>query len=246
MKNDHPNPPEMVFEPTFRASEIVNLVGRARPKTNPDLTDAGKKYVRGVWLRNERGFDVGFDSKYLRKGRDVEPEALNFLAEHYDFGQLLFKNDKRITRDGLTGEVDALTEKLVVDVKSPYTAETFINADLKRDYEWQLRAYMELFDRPRAMLAYVLMPMPDDLLADETRKFCWRENIIDPDTLDNAERIAQFQLMFQYDVNPMFADPTERIKIYMIERDPAKSEIMWEGIQMARDYYKTIKLNMHP
>ena len=158
--------------PIFRASECHNLTGRARRK-EPDLTDAGKKYVRGVWLREQLDFNPPIDTKYMKKGRAVEPESLNKFANKY-LDSPIFKNPERRTVGHLTGEPDAVTKEMVIDVKSSWSAETFINADLSKQYEFQVRAYMELFERDRGLLVYVLNDMPDDLLMDETRRFCWQ------------------------------------------------------------------------
>ena len=64
----------------FRASECYNLIGRARRK-EPDLTDAGKKYVRKKWLEHEKLFRPPFRAKELVKGIAMEEDAMDFYSE---------------------------------------------------------------------------------------------------------------------------------------------------------------------
>ena len=62
----------------------------------------------------------------------------------------------RIKNDWITGECDIFTGDTVIDIKSSWSLTTFpLLASMGENsgYEWQLRAYMMLWDCPSAALA---------------------------------------------------------------------------------------------
>jgi hypothetical protein len=107
----------------------------------------------------------------MDKGLRVEDESIDlYNAVHLSSHA---KNKERKTNAWITGEADIVADDRIIDIKSSWCLTTFyVLADQGRDtgYEWQLRAYMMLWDKPRADIAYCLVSTPDDLIGYESKQ----------------------------------------------------------------------------
>ena len=106
-----------------------------------------------------------FDFFTLEKGRQCENDSIELYNEIHD--TFYVKNTERVTQGLLTGECDLLDSKesLVIDIKTAYSKKTYpLFMKLSSLYEWQLRAYMHLYDVNQAELAYCLVNTPTELI----------------------------------------------------------------------------------
>lgn len=132
--------------------------------------------------------DAPLDFFTLQKGIDCENESIDLYNECFD--AFYIKNAERITKNTatgliidqdtglvfdksqpsltlLTGECDLLdtSNSLVIDIKTAYSKATFpLILKMSKLYEWQLRAYMYLYDVSSAELAYCLVDTPEHLI----------------------------------------------------------------------------------
>ena len=226
----------------FRPSEVAVLIGRGRGTTS-GLTKAAEKYIRTKWVEVEKGFKPEVSSKYLTKGIEQEGAAMEFYGKF--IGAKLFKviNPQELPELSFSGTCDCAYGDTIIDFKCSWDPATFINAELTKEYEWQLRAYMMLYGRTRAELVYTLMDIPDHLFLDEWKKYCWQNGILD-DSLPEAEsKRAEMEAMYYYENNPRYR-PEERIKVYAIERDAEQEDHLIQSLKMANEYYESLSLNM--
>jgi hypothetical protein len=116
------------------------------------------------------GYDERVSSKYMDKGIQVEDESIDlYNAVHLTSHS---KNTERRNNDWITGEADIVAEDRIIDIKSSWCLTTFpVLGEQGEDkgYEWQLRAYMMLWDKPRADIAYCLVSTPEDLIGWENK-----------------------------------------------------------------------------
>ena len=108
--------------------------------------------------RNEQDFFT------LQKGIQCENESIELYNEFKD--EFYIKNVDRITIGNLTGECDILDadKSLVIDIKTAYNKKSHpLNLTASKLYEWQLRAYMHLYNVNHAELAYCLVDTPVEL-----------------------------------------------------------------------------------
>jgi len=80
------------------------------------------------------------------------------------------KNTERRENEWITGEADIVATHKIVDIKTSWCVTTFpVLSEQGEDkgYEWQLRAYMMLWDKPYAEIAYCLVNTPYDLIGWE-------------------------------------------------------------------------------
>jgi hypothetical protein len=116
------------------------------------------------------GYDERISSKYMDKGIQVEDESIDlYNAVHLSS---YAKNTERRKNEWITGEADIVADDRIIDIKSSWCLTTFpVLADQGEDkgYEWQLRAYMMLWDKPRADIAYCLVSTPTDLIGWENK-----------------------------------------------------------------------------
>ena len=226
----------------FRASEAYYLIGRARSDKS-QLSDAVKKYIRGKWLEKEKRFKPPVTAKQLTKGIVQEENAIKFYGQF--IGQDLVKCDDSVEIEDYQfgGTCDIITDDTIMDIKCPWDASGFMEASLTKQYEWQLRAYMMLYDRPKSELVFCLMDIPDDLFEDEWRRFCWNNGIVDDSSLDAQEQRYELQMMYYYTLNQMYSEE-ERIKVYQVERDQKNEDLLKESLVMAMDYYESLTLNI--
>lgn len=104
----------------------------------------------------------------MNKGIQCEHESIELYNEVHDM--FYIKNAERINTDLLTGECDLIdhNESLVIDIKTAYSKKTFpLMLKMSKLYEWQLRAYMHLYDVDHAELAYCLVNTPPELISQK-------------------------------------------------------------------------------
>ena len=152
----------------FRASALSAIMTDGKGKD--ELSVGAKTYVTKLAKEFVYGYDEKVSSKYMDKGIQVEDESIDlYNAVHLSS---YAKNTERRNNDWITGEADIVGDDRIIDIKSSWCLTTFpVLADQGRDtgYEWQLRAYMWLWDRPRADIAYCLVSTPEDLIGWENK-----------------------------------------------------------------------------
>ena len=150
----------------IRSSALGKIMTNPRKKT--EVLSAGcKTYIKELVKEDLFGYKSTIDSKYLTKGIDLEDTSIDLYNEVH--GTLYLKNTERLSNEFITGECDINAEDKIIDIKSSWSLETFPASpdDVNnKDYEWQLRGYMMLYNKPKAELAYCMVSTPDYLLKD--------------------------------------------------------------------------------
>jgi hypothetical protein len=137
-------------------------------KGKDELSVGAKTYVTKLAKEFVYGYDERITSKYMDKGIRVEDASIDL----YNAVKLTSyaKNTERRQNAWITGEADIVATHKIIDIKSSWCLTTFpVLAEQGEDkgYEWQLRAYMMLWDKPYAEIAYCLVSTPDDLIGWE-------------------------------------------------------------------------------
>lgn len=186
------------------------------PKDKKEVLSVGAKtYLKSIARELIYGFKEQLDNKYLKKGIQCEDDSIALLNTVY------FKNYKknigRVETDLMSGECDILVpSKYVRDTKTSWSLATFpcIQEDAHdKDYEYQLRGYMHLYDVPLAYLDFCMVTTPEEL-----RKY-------EQEELHVVDHI----------------DPRLRVTSVMYERDMLIEEKMLEKCYAAQKYVEQIK-----
>jgi hypothetical protein len=175
------------------------------------LSEGAKTYIKEVAKENFYGYRTDINSKYIFKGRDQEFDSIELLnSVRFTNYQ---KNTVRMVDEWMTGEADIVTDDLIIDVKTSWSLDTFpalAEDGYESKYEWQLRAYMMLYNKPKAELIYCMVTTSNELLNE------W-ENL----ALHRVDHIA----------------PEKRITVLSFERDQDKESDIIEKLKAATEYY---------
>jgi hypothetical protein len=149
----------------FRASMVGNLMSYPDKNKLPDgaITELDKMISQQLLNWTEQ-----LDNFAVNKGVQCESESIELYNEIHD--TFYIKNVERISTGLLTGECDLIdhSESLVIDIKTAYSKKTFpLMLKMSKLYEWQLRAYMHLYDVNHAELAYCLVNTPPELITQK-------------------------------------------------------------------------------
>lgn len=194
----------------WRASQIGKLMTSSRTKGEL-LSQTAKSYINQIAKENFYGYKSEIKNRYLDKGINQELESMQLLnSVRFDNYK---KNSQRIENDFMTGECDILTNDSIIDVKTSWSLDTFpeLPEDIdSKEYEWQGRAYMMLYNRFEFELVYCMVSTWDEFLTQ-----------YDDKTLHQVDHI----------------DPIKRITSITIERDLEMEKQMMERCQLATEYY---------
>jgi len=202
----------------WRASQIGKLMTTSRSKTDV-LSQTAKSYINQIAKEDFFGYNSPVINRYLDKGTNQELESIQLLnAVRFEDFQ---KNAVRKTNDFMTGECDIVTVSSIIDIKTSWSLDTFpeLPEDIdSKEYEWQGRAYMYLYDKPEFELVYCMVSTWDEFLTQ-----------YDDKTLHKVDHI----------------DPAKRITSMLFERDLELEQQMIERCQLATEYYleRISKLN---
>lgn len=196
----------------IRASSLAEIM--TDPKGKDETLSVGAKTAITKQAKEfVYGYDEKFSSKYTEKGLLVEDRSIDLL------NSVLFteykKNTERKTNEWITGEADLVTPSSIIDIKSSWSLSTFpclASEGENKTYEWQLRAYMMLWDLDSAQIAYCLVSTPDHLVGFEDK------------ALHYVDHIA----------------PELRVTLVGYERDKALEDKIKFKVDEARKYYDKI------
>jgi hypothetical protein len=186
------------------------------PRSKKETLSVGcKTYIKELVKEDLFNYKSTIDSKYLTKGIDLEDTSIDLYNEVH--GTLYLKNTERLSNEFITGECDINAEDKIIDIKTSWSLETFPPSPgdvSNKDYEWQLRAYMWLYDKPKAELAYCMVSTPDYLLKE------W----------DNLG-------IHKVDKH----DPFLRVTTISFERDTEKEDLIAQRVKDCREFYNEYK-----
>lgn len=101
-------------------------------------------------------------SKYLDKGNMVEEDNIDFAARVLGYG-MADKNTVILSDEFMVGTCDSVLHDAILEVKSPWNNKTFLDniTGIDSDYELQIRGYMRLYRKQKAILFYGLQNTPE-------------------------------------------------------------------------------------
>lgn len=202
----------------FRASQLGKLMTSSRTKGEA-LGQTAKTYIIEQAKQDFYGYRTQLMNKYVLKGLEQEQDSIDLL-NGVRF-QNYVKNEHRAENDYLTGCCDIITEDSIIDIKSSWSLETFPATTFELNdlsqYEWQGRAYMYLYDRPRFELCYVMVSTHPELLSQ-----------YDPIDIHEVDHI----------------DPAKRITSITFERDAEIEIRMQEQLLAASLFYEQVLMQL--
>lgn len=157
------------MKPLFkvRCSSLSTIM--TDPKTKGAvLSEGAKTYLEGVAKELVYGYTYCPTAKYMEKGTLVEDQSIALYNSVFFTNYT--KNTERRETDFLTGECDIFTGSKIIDIKSAWSLHTFpatAAMGASKEYEWQMRGYMRLWDVDEAEVAYCLVNTPDELVGYE-------------------------------------------------------------------------------
>lgn len=192
-----------------RPSALGKIMSNA--KTKGDLSETCKTYLI-QWLTDD--FD-DIDTKYFRKGNIQEDRCIEFASQVLGLGSLR-KNLVTMENDFLIGTCDVNDEinDFIIDTKCPFTLKTLQDASnkLNKDYEWQLRGYMSLYNRNNAILFYGLLDTPEE--ANYGIKVIWED-------LPIEERWVAYQFKRDLDIEEAIKERVIQCREWLDEYEEA-------------------------
>lgn len=237
------------WEGTQKPNELAEL--EAKRDAIPELSDTAKNYIKRVWLKYEKGIVKNIKNKFLDKGLYQEEESISLLTEVEKIAYS--KNEERKENDYFTGECDIFKDfgdkKIVIDTKTCWDAETFINAKPSLDYIIQGDVYMELWDCDEFHLKFCLVDTPEHLVQREKDLEKWKyfSGDMSDAELDLLEKQME-KIYAQIDKNLIYSNnekitKEECIKTFVFYRDREKYQKLVGKAKLGLEYYKTLSLN---
>lgn len=184
------------------------------PKSKTEILSVGAKtYVEEAAKEFVYNYAASPSSKAMEKGTIVEPQAIELFNAVFFTSHV--KNTERRENAWLTGECDIAARDEIIDIKSSWSLATFpatrASAECKL-YEWQVRGYMMLWDKPRARVAHCMVSTPEELIGYES------------DTLHLVEHI----------------DPMLRVTVNRYDRCLEKEVLIKTKVEAAQRYFNQV------
>lgn len=154
----------------IRCSSLGKLMTEPRSKSEGPLSATAKTHIREIAAQTIFGVVFEFTSKETEKGIRLEGDAIALLNRVR--GLALAKNAERRDDGFITGECDLWNPaaRSGHDLKVPWSIKTFpliAAAAEDKDYLWQMRGYMKLWDAQQWEVNYALLDTPEDLIGYE-------------------------------------------------------------------------------
>lgn len=221
---------------TEKQAELRNSL-EAKRDAKPVLSTGAKSYIRELALEDKFGIKLSVSNKYVDKGNLQEQMSIELAEKLLDCGAL-FKNEQKFENDYVQGTPDVITDKIVIDVKTSWSKETYFKHYFEKEidnkiYEWQLKAYMWLTGKTSSYLSYCLVPTDERLIIDDIRRVSWKRGE-GAEVLESTER--EVREYHSVDNVPVWCRVTS-FKVDLTDEDIKRIKL---HVELAREYYNEI------
>ena len=221
-----------------RASQLGQIMTDSRKKG--ELSQTAKSVVLAQWLRDNYGYEERIHSDAMRKGTELEDDAIAHWQLVAADGHNRVGSEWRKTlgtkvwfeNEYVHGTPDVLLPDCVEDIKCSQNMRTFFTSELTKDYEYQLRAYMWLTGVKSARLVYVLLPDPDWYMAKKLRNIEYSVAYAD------IETEQEFILKQNQIIKDMH--PRECVRVFDVHHDDEIIQAVIDRLMECREYYNSL------
>jgi hypothetical protein len=235
-------------ETKIRASSVGYLMTEPIAKADKEaglLSKTAQKHLLDIYVAEKYGRRKDIQTKQMRKGNEVEEEAIKFLCNYkWNDENKYVKNEQKYYNDFISGTPDiiALDESGIdiYDVKSSYDLWTFTSNIIDKIdnlYYWQMQSYMYLTGAKKAYVAFCLIDTPFNIVEQEKKSLLYKMNVISEESPEYLKEALKLEF------NMTFSDipNEERILIFPIERNEYDITRIELKVKKAREYLNIIE-----
>lgn len=198
----------------IRCSSLGKIMTEPKTKAEGILSKGAKSYIRSLVAQEIFGVEFEVSSKAMEKGLRCEGLSIDLLNRVR--GLSLVKNAERRNNGLITGECDLFdsSRSRGHDLKTSWSIATFpiLSVDAEdRDYEWQMRGYMWLWDADEWEVNYSLVDTPEELIGYEPMQLHIVSHI--PEHL----RLTSWLVTRDRDIELLMKERVEAARVYAQE-----------------------------
>ena len=224
----------------FRCSSAGALLTEPQKKADKDagnLSATAKTLVESMWLENKFGYREFINNEYMDKGLNMEQDSMG-LVQSVIGGQFRVKNREKFSNDYIIGTPDIILSDCIEDIKTSWSLRTFYEAEPTTIYKVQAQCYMALKGIKKYRLIYALVPNTAEMIINEKERLAWKfgKNYDNEDYIKQAMQIDRNNAI----INELL--PSQRIKVFNYDYDPALIENLYSKIEKAREYYNSLEM----
>lgn len=224
---------------TANQSEKLDFL-TAKKTNGPQLSDSCKKYlVRAYALEKYNRIKEEPITKQMVKGITCEEDSITLFSRVEK--KFYNKNIQRLRNDFLSGTPDLYdgstvhSSSEIIDIKSSWDISTFLNnidGPLNPIYYWQLQGYMALSGAKIGTVAYCLVNMSDEMIAEEKRKLFYKMNVPTEENIEYKKACAEIDRNMIFDDIPK----EERVLRFTVERNNDDIERIYKKVIKCREF----------
>lgn len=231
----------------IRASSVGYLMTEPVTKADKEagvLSKTAQKHLLEVYVAEKYGRRKDIQTKQMRKGNEVEDEAIAFLNDYLLLpANHLTKNTERFNNDFIAGTPDVINidnGTVIYDVKSSYDLWTFMGNILDKVdslYYWQMQSYMWLTGATKAYVTFCLLNTPFGIIEQEKKSLLYKMNVISEESPEYVKEAWKLEFNMTFEDVPA----NERILFFPIDRNEDDILRIQFKVEKAREFLYQIE-----
>lgn len=220
----------------IHCSSIGKLLTEPKSKADKEegnLSATAKSHLIEVYARELYDFKKELNNKYVNKGWEVEPEAIEELSLQLRYP--MEKNEEVFSSEYFVGTPDVITKNMVFDVKSSYDWITFLSnipSELDPMYVAQVNGYLDLLGYDTGYIAYVLLDTPESIRNKEKFYLLSSMDVISEESPSFVKAWEEKEKNMIFSNHPI----EERILLFEVKKDQELLERAKQKVIKARQF----------
>jgi hypothetical protein len=223
----------------IHCSSLSKLMTEPQKKIDKEagnLSATAKGHLIEVYAEQLFDFKKELDNKYIRKGNEMEGEAIEQLGMTLKLP--LEKNQQTFSNEYFIGTPDIDFKPICLDTKCSYDWLSFlknIDGDLDDTYEAQMQGYLDLLGYTKGYIAYLLLDTPIDQIQFEHSKLLRSMNVISEESPEFIKAWEEKEKSLIFSNQPI----EDRILLFEVNYDADFISNAKNKVEKAREFLES-------